>query len=243
MVKGGEEMKKTFLFVVISVLLVSLMGFALAAENEDAGNAQTVTTANPTLYGSQGANASENGTQGNQGEESGIGEGSGEGTQNMVQERVQIRDGNYETSDGKQVQVQVRENNQMELSSGGMKAQTSMQLMNEGEESQLMVKATLSNGRNAEIKVMPDAAGETALTRLKLKTCAEENGCSIELKEVGKGDDLKPAYEVKTQRTSRVLGLFRANMDVQAQVDAETGELLKVKKPWWAFLASEPQEE
>jgi hypothetical protein len=31
-------------------------------------------------------------------------------------------------------------------------------------------------------------------------------------------------------------------MDVQAQVDAETGELLKVKKPWWAFLASEPQE-
>jgi hypothetical protein len=239
-------MKKIFLFIIISVLLVSLMGFALAAENEDAGNAQAVATANPTLYGtgSQGSNGtgSENGSQG---ENSGQGDGSENATQakDMIQERVKIRDGNYETSDGKQVQVQVRENNQMELSSGGMKAQTSMKLMNEGEESQLMVKATLSNGRNAEIKVMPDAAGETALTRLKLKTCAEENGCSIELKEVGKGDDIKPAYEVKTQRQSRVLGLFKANMDVQAQVDAETGELLKVKKPWWAFLASEPQEE
>jgi len=32
-------------------------------------------------------------------------------------------------------------------------------------------------------------------------------------------------------------------MDVSAQIDAETGEIIRVKKPWWAFLASEPEEE
>jgi len=32
-------------------------------------------------------------------------------------------------------------------------------------------------------------------------------------------------------------------MNVEAQVDAETGEIIRVKKPWWAFLASEPAEE
>jgi hypothetical protein len=31
-------------------------------------------------------------------------------------------------------------------------------------------------------------------------------------------------------------------MHVRAQVDADTGELIKIKKPWWAFIASEPSE-
>jgi hypothetical protein len=30
-------------------------------------------------------------------------------------------------------------------------------------------------------------------------------------------------------------------MQVQAQVDAETGEIIQVNKPWWAFLAVEPE--
>ena len=96
---------------------------------------------------------------------------------------------------------------------------------------------------NAEVKIMPNTASERALERLRLKNCVEEAGCTIELKEVGKGDKVKPAYEIKTQRQSKVLGLFKAKMDVEAQVDAETGELIKTKKPWWAFLASEPAEE
>ena len=32
-------------------------------------------------------------------------------------------------------------------------------------------------------------------------------------------------------------------MHVQAQIDAETGELIRAKKAWWAFLASEDDEE
>lgn len=35
---------------------------------------------------------------------------------------------------------------------------------------------------------------------LKLKYCVGEQGCSIELKEVGQGDQTKLTYELKTQR-------------------------------------------
>ena len=28
-----------------------------------------------------------------------------------------------------------------------------------------------------------------------------------------------------------------------SQVDAESGDVIKVKKPWWAFIATEPAEE
>ncbi len=32
-------------------------------------------------------------------------------------------------------------------------------------------------------------------------------------------------------------------MQVQAQFNAESGEIIIVKKPWWAFLAIEPEED
>lgn len=98
------------------------------------------------------------------------------------------------------------------------------------------------NGKNMEVKIMPDTASERALERLKLNVCSEENNCSIELKEVGNGNQTKAAYEVKVEKQARVLGLFKTKMQVQAQVDAENGEVIQTKKPWWAFLASESEE-
>lgn len=101
------------------------------------------------------------------------------------------------------------------------------------------IKAMMSNGINAEIKIMPDQANERALERLRLRICDD---CSIELKEVGSGDKARMAYEVKTQKKAKLFGIFGANMKVEAQIDAENGEVIKSKKPWWAFLASEEDE-
>jgi hypothetical protein len=102
------------------------------------------------------------------------------------------------------------------------------------------VYAKTSDGRKVKLKVMPDAASERARERLRLKLCGEDNNCSIELKEVGK--DKQVAYELQAERHSKLLGLFRKKMQVKAQVNAETGEIIRVKKPWWAFLATEPEE-
>jgi len=73
-----------------------------------------------------------------------------------------------------------------------------------------------------------------------LNNCVAEEGCTIELKDVGNG---KLAYEIETEKESKLFGLFKTKMHVQAQIDAETGELIRAKKAWWAFLASEDDEE
>lgn len=99
------------------------------------------------------------------------------------------------------------------------------------------VNVELSNGKNAEIKVMPATASATAIANMKAK--CEANICTVELKEVGSGDEAKVQYEVKTQKKAKFLGLFGTDMPISADIDASTGKVIKVHKPWWSFLASE----
>ena len=162
--------------------------------------------------------------------------------QNRVQTQDNVRSGNFESSDGKQIQIKESANNRIELNVGGAKAGTGLQLDSKDVDGKAVLSAKLSNGKNSEIKIMPDTASERAIERLQLKVCSEEAGCQIELKEVGEGNEARLAYEVKAQKTSRVFGLFKKDMQVEAQVDAESGEVIQSNKPWWAFLASESEE-
>lgn len=153
-------------------------------------------------------------------------------------ESQQIQAGEtYMAQNGETVQVQ-GEGNQLRLRVGNAEAGTELEVTSDGQK--LMTR--LSNGRNAEIKIMPDTASERALTRLRLKVCNETNNCTLELKQVGTGEQSRLAYEVQAERHSRILGLFQAKMQVKAQVDAENGEVMSTGKPWWAFLATEPEE-
>lgn len=165
------------------------------------------------------------------------GEGVGEG------QKIQLQIGEHIGIDGQHMMIRQEANNQVRLEVGGKSAGSLMNINQEMVGDRIRLSTQLSNGRDVEIKVMPDVASETAMERLRLKTCSEESGCLIELKEVGAGEKVNLAYEVKTQRQSKLFGLFGAKMNVQAQVNAETGEVLGVGKPWWAFLASEPMEE
>ena len=171
------------------------------------------------------------------GGQNGTGVGDGTGVRAMVQ------DGTYMNQNGQQIQVQNKEGNRVQLKVGNREAGSNLEITSSQENGKTKMMAKLSNGRNAEIKVMPDAASETALQRLRLRNCNESNNCSLELKQVGQGDQARLAYEVQVERHSRVLGLFSAKMQVNAQVDAESGETIGVGKPWWAFLATEPEEQ
>jgi len=157
------------------------------------------------------------------------------------------QEGSFTTVGGEELQIQLQDNNQVRLRTRDIEAHTDLDVLQEQirEQNQERTKLNvmLSNGKNAEIKVMPDAASETALQRLRLHVCSEENNCQIELKEVGKGEDMQLAYEIQIERHSRILGIFQKKMQVRAQVDAENRELIRVNKPWWAFLATEPEEE
>ena len=44
------------------------------------------------------------------------------------------------------------------------------------------------------------------------------------------------------RRSCILVDLIKSKMKVKAHVDAETGEVTKVKKSWWSFLASESDE-
>jgi len=164
-------------------------------------------------------------------------------TQDQTQTRAKVQDGEHIGESGQMLKIQTQSNNRIKLEVGGVSVDCDCEMKQEKVQNKTKLSVTLSNGKNAEIKVMPDTASEKALERLKLKVCSEENGCQIELKETGSGEQTKLAYELKTQRQSKVLGLFKAKMQVQAQVNAETGEIIRTKKPWWAFLATEPAEE
>ena len=154
----------------------------------------------------------------------------------------QIADGEYTCEDGSKLQIQKQENNKIQLKSGDMIANTNMEMTQDQIGNQTRVHVKLSNGNNSEIKVMPDTASETAMERLQLKVCSEENECQIELKEVGSGEESKAVYEVKAQKKAKILGFFDTEMQVDAQVNAESGEIIRTGKPWWAFLATETEE-
>lgn len=153
---------------------------------------------------------------------------------------VRVMAGNYIGEQGQHMMIQMQ-NEMCKLEVDGVIADCPFNMTQEMVQNRTRLSVALSNGRNAEVKIMPDVASETALQRLRLKDCGEE--CSIELKEFGVGENVRAAYEIQTKRDSKIFGLFGARMNVQAQVDAETGEIIQTKKPWWAFLATEPEEE
>jgi hypothetical protein len=243
-------MKKFLAFFVV-LMLLAISTNVLAAQGDNGGDTpKPMLTSNtpedtnkPLETGSTNSSGSgqptETATQ-NQGEDTrirtqtetnnpGIGE----------QTRTQIQNGSLTTQSGKQVQVQTQSDNKIQLKSGNAEAQTSMKMTQEQTATGTKLQVQLSNGKNAEVKIMPDTASEKALERLRLKTCTAEAGCSIELKEVGNGEQIKAAYEVKTQANAKFLGLFKTKVQVQAQVDAETGEVIKTSKPWWAKITAE----
>ncbi len=82
--------------------------------------------------------------------------------------------------------------------------------------------------KDREIKIMPDTASEKAIANLELK-----KNVTIEIKDTG-----KPVYEVSGEKDAKVFGFIKSKANVKTIIDAETGKILGVQKPWWSFLAS-----
>lgn len=249
-------MNKTITLGLALVFVVSVLGFALAdSENsigmhEDDGDMMSGNGSDGVIIGGDldehgclvGAGFSwndsegkcvrewENGTMRYQ-----------EMEQHMERERVQS--GEHMSEGDEMFRVETKANNRVKLEAGGVGVECDCNMTQEQIQNKTRLHVTLSNGKNAEVKVMPDTASERALERLRLKVCSEENNCTLELKEVGEGEKTQLAYELQTQRKARFLGIFGTSISVRAEVNAENGEVMSVKKPWWAFLASEPAEE
>ncbi|MDP3027042.1 MAG: hypothetical protein Q8N63_05000 [Nanoarchaeota archaeon] len=138
------------------------------------------------------------------------------------------------TANGKTMTIEAgRSGNIITITVDGKEADTNLTIESEADDNnKTKIKAVLSDKTKKEIKIMPDTASETAIAKLG------ELGFTIELKEVGKGDNTEVVYELKGNKQGKFLGIFKIIASERVQVDAETGEVKKVIKPWWSFLAS-----
>lgn len=162
--------------------------------------------------------------------------------QNQIEakEQFKIKEGVY-VFWNQAVEVENRENNMIQLKTNNMSAETALEVsQNTRDMNSLQVK--LSNGKYAEVKIMPDTASATALEKLSINNCSEENNCHIQLKEVTQNQEAKAAYEVQIQKEVKFLWLFRVKSQIMTQIDAENGEVIAVKKSWWSFLTSDIEE-
>jgi len=139
------------------------------------------------------------------------------------------------TKNGANIELISSENGKTKLKSGNVNVETRLSVEVEGD----IIRVTKSNGIKAEIKTMPIVASETAIAKLKLNFCTEENTCTIILKEVGTGSETRIEYSVKAHKDVKILGLFRAKMNVEANVDAETNEVTSTKIPWWSSISTD----
>jgi len=219
-------MKKLFILLVCGILLFSLT-FVYAAEN---GQEIQGVNKNQDVNKNQGLMQEQEQKQGN--ESHGLGQ--------IIRNRV--RAGVYTSESGEKIRVSEMARNRIRLQVRNISVDCELNITQERVQNRTRLKVKLSNGKKAEIKIMPDVAAGRALERLRLKVCSEEHNCSLQLKEIGKGNETKLAYEVQVERHMRILGLFKVKSRVKAEVDAENGEIIRVKKPWWAFLALEPEE-
>jgi len=155
------------------------------------------------------------------------------GEQIQEQEQTQNKNGEQNQSQQKemvkeQVKVMKKDGNCTQFQAGNVTANTEMNMVQEENK----IKVQLSNGKNAEVKIMPDVASETAMERLRIKVCSEENNCTIELKETGQGEQVQAMYEVKAEKKAKLFGFLDTKMQVKAQVSAENGEVIREERPW-----------
>ncbi|MGE0792920.1 MAG: hypothetical protein AB7V77_01925 [Candidatus Woesearchaeota archaeon] len=160
-----------------------------------------------------------------------------------IETELEVEDEEIETEleveeEGNRERVKERVKEKVKLGQDEVETELEVEVDEEGK-----IKAKMSNGNERTVKVMPSTASENAIKALSLHNCVEAEGCVIELKEVGNGNETKLAYEVKTEKEAKLFGFIKTKMKVQAQVDAENGEVIKTKKAWWAFMASEETEE
>jgi len=168
--------------------------------------------------------------------------GIGEELNIQVRERIRLfKEGNYSGSQGEFLNVRVLSEDLRELrfDNESESVETDLNISLETDnKNETSLKVHLKNGSDIEVKIMPSTASERALARLRLKVCNESNNCTIRLKEVGVDNEQRVHYTVKADQDVRVLGFIRAKMHVESEVDANTGEVVSVKQPWWASLSA-----
>lgn len=94
------------------------------------------------------------------------------------------------------------------------------------------IYGVFKNNETKEVKILPDQIKD----KLKEKIKAQLENQTIELDEDG-------IYRIQGRKKARLFFLFPVRIKVQAEIDSETGEIIRIRNPWWGFLAKDIEEE
>lgn len=119
-----------------------------------------------------------------------------------------------------------------------VEAEDEIDLEEEVNGTEYQLKARMRNGNFTRIKIMPGTASEIAIERLKALNF------TVELKEKNDSRNVpRVVYNIEANKNGRFLGVFKLAMKVSGEIDPETGEVLEINTPWWAFLVTGEDEE
>ena len=68
------------------------------------------------------------------------------------------------------------------------------------------------------------------------------NISNFTLEEIKHKNIPRVVYQIETNKHGKFLGVFKLAMRIDSQIDPETGEVLNVNAPWWAFLVAQQDE-
>lgn len=259
-------MKKSFSLILLAFLVVGIFAssYFVLADDSGYGNSPAVSSSNlgngyagsPT-YSGNGEDVMnqlnvQNHTEANY---------MSNGRQVHVDREVEVEDGNVTITitktvtyaNGSQVNytIQINRQNQsgvlvntMNMESDGENFNVSigngLNISDQFFGNQSQIIANLSNGSSVNITVLPDEAMQKVLERLRLRNLTFNNGtnASIQLQEKLHNNIPQVVYNIEGDKPGRFLGIFKIATRVSTEVNPETGQIVSVSQPWWAFLVS-----
>ncbi len=116
----------------------------------------------------------------------------------------------------------------IKVTSGDEEYEVETELEVEEDESKEKIKVKSSSGAQKLINVMPNDAFNIAMQELG------SEDITLVLSEV----DGEIVYAAETEKEGKLLGIIKKKMKLEMEIDAETGEIIKIKKKWWAIFVS-----
>jgi len=115
---------------------------------------------------------------------------------------------------------------------GEFEVETELEIDDEFEGNESDLGAFTSDGKRHKIKILPDRASEIAIEKFRSKNF------TIELREILHKNVPRVVYNIQTNKSGKFLGVFKLKMKIDGEIDPETGEVIGINKPWWAFLVT-----
>ncbi len=221
-------MKKILIFIFLTFLLISFIsaqGITASAINNNSENPNNSNSQNNDLNKKQNLTKSQ--------------------IENIIQTRNRIRTQLNESEcpndcicDGSTIRFQLENSREMIIRAGNSGniifqskktgASTNVELYR----SENKIYGIFKNNQTKEIKIFPDEIQEKIRERIRARL---ENQ-TIKLDENG-------IYQIRAEKRARLFALFPVRANIQAEIDSETGEIIRIRNPWWSFLAQDESEE